>query len=103
MAAAAAPAAATLLRGGASAVVATGGHGPERGDQVRDLVLQPGAEPVWIERKREPGEGIRGSGCRFATALACGLARGNDLQGSARAAGEFVAQRIREASAPEGR
>ncbi|MEM9380871.1 MAG: bifunctional hydroxymethylpyrimidine kinase/phosphomethylpyrimidine kinase [Planctomycetota bacterium] len=89
-------AARTLIRGGASAVVATGGHAADRGDAVRDLVLEPGADPVWIERRREPGEGIRGSGCRFATALACGLARGTDLAAAARAAGEFVAQRIRE-------
>ena len=58
-----------LLRAGVSAVVATGGHGPED-EPSRDLVLRPGEEPVWIERVREPGPGIRGSGCRFATSLA---------------------------------
>lgn len=84
-----------LLRAGVSAVVATGGHGPE-GEPARDLVLRPGEEPVWIERAREPGPGIRGSGCRFATALACGLARGEDLVEAARGAGDYVAQRIRE-------
>ncbi|MEC8512041.1 MAG: bifunctional hydroxymethylpyrimidine kinase/phosphomethylpyrimidine kinase [Planctomycetota bacterium] len=84
-----------LLQAGVSAVVATGGHGPE--DQPsQDLVVRPGEEPVWIERVREPGPGIRGSGCRFATALACGLARGEDLVAAARAAGDYVAQRIRE-------
>ena len=73
----------------------TGGH--ERGDGViRDLVLEPGAAPCWLERERVPGEGIRGSGCRFAAALACGLAAGQGLADSARAAGDFVAGRIRE-------
>ena len=84
-----------LLRAGVSAVVATGGHGPED-EPPRDLVLRPGEEPVWIERVREPGPGIRGSGCRFATSLACGLARGEDLVEAATAAGDYVAQRIRE-------
>lgn len=88
-------AARTLLRGGASAVVVKGGHGASDQD-VRDLVLEAAGEPLWIERAREPGEGIRGSGCRFAAALACALARGSDLGSAARAAGDFVAQRIRE-------
>lgn len=88
-------AARTLLRGGASAVVAKGGHGASDQD-VHDLVLEADGEPLWIERVREPGEGIRGSGCRFAAALACALARGSDLGSAARAAGDFVAQRIRE-------
>ncbi|MGD2019037.1 MAG: bifunctional hydroxymethylpyrimidine kinase/phosphomethylpyrimidine kinase [Planctomycetota bacterium] len=84
-----------LLRAGVSGVVVTGGH--ERGDGViRDLVLEPGAAPCWLERERVPGEGIRGSGCRFAAALACGLAAGRGLADSARAAGDFVAGRIRE-------
>ena len=77
------------------AVAATGGHGPDN-EPSRDLVLRPGEEPVWIERAREPGPGIRGSGCRFATSLACGLARGEDLVEAATAAGDYVARRIRE-------
>lgn len=93
-------AAARLLDAGVSAVVATGGHADPRGP-ARDLVLVPGGEPVWIERPREPGPGIRGSGCRFATGLACGLARGLSLVEAARAAGDLVAQRIREAGDEE--
>ena len=86
-----------LLRAGASGVVATGGHGPEE-DLVRDLVLEPGEAPVWVERSRVPGAGIRGSGCRFAAALACRLAAGGGLEEAARAAGDFVAERIRAAN-----
>lgn len=89
-------AAARLFDAGVSAVVVKGGHG--RSDApVRDLVLEPGADPVWIERPREEGKGIRGSGCRFASALACALARGETLAGAAEAAGEYVAARIRDA------
>lgn len=88
-------AAGRLLRAGASGVVATGGHGEEE-DLVRDLVLEPGQAPVWVERPRVPGEGIRGSGCRFAAALACRLATGASLGEAASAAGDFVAGQIQE-------
>jgi len=91
-------AAEALIFGGAAAVVAKGGHGPA-GAPVRDLVLQPGADPIWIERPREPGRGIRGSGCRFASALACELALGRSRPEAAESAGAFVARRIREAAA----
>lgn len=89
-----------VLDFGVSAIIVTGGHGsPEA--PARDLILEPGEEPRWIERRREPGEGIRGSGCRFAAGVACGLARGFSLADSTRMAGDFVAQRIREmADAP---
>lgn len=91
-------AAEALIYGGASAVVAKGGHGPA-GAPVRDLVLEPGKNPVWIERPREAGKGIRGSGCRFAATLACALAEGHSLADAAETAGAFVALRIREDSA----
>ncbi|QDV05687.1 Hydroxymethylpyrimidine/phosphomethylpyrimidine kinase [Planctomycetes bacterium Poly30] len=91
-------AAEALIFGGASAVVAKGGHGPADA-AVRDLVLEPGRDPVWIERPREPGKGIRGSGCRFAATLACALAAGRSLTEAAEIAGAFVARRIREQGA----
>ncbi|MEL6713780.1 MAG: bifunctional hydroxymethylpyrimidine kinase/phosphomethylpyrimidine kinase [Planctomycetota bacterium] len=84
-----------LLEAGVSAVVAKGGHGDPDGP-VRDLVLVPGAAPHWIERDRVPGDGIRGSGCRFATALSCALARGRALPEAAEAAGAYVASCIRD-------
>lgn len=87
-----------LLEAGVSAVVVKGGHA-EPGRPLRDLVVSPGGAPAWIDRERVPGAGIRGSGCRFATALACGLARGMGLDEAARAAGDFVAGAIQEAAA----
>lgn len=87
-----------LLEAGASAVVVKGGHSDPAGPLV-DLVVAPGQEPVRIGRERVAGDGIRGSGCRFATALACALARGQDLVEGARAAGDLVAGAIREAAA----
>ena len=90
-------AATRLIESGVSAVVAKGGHGP-RTKPVRDLVLEPGAEPKWIDREREPGGTIRGSGCRFAAALACALASGEALLAAAKSAGDHVADAIRAAS-----
>ena len=75
-----------------------GGHGGEA--PLRDLVLARDAEPLWIERPRRPGPGIRGSGCRFASFLAAGLGSGATLGEAARGAGEWVADRI--GTAPEG-
>ncbi|MEZ6016435.1 MAG: bifunctional hydroxymethylpyrimidine kinase/phosphomethylpyrimidine kinase [Planctomycetota bacterium] len=85
-----------LLRLGARAVVVKGGHGDE--SPLLDLVVPMGEDPTALARPRLPGGGIRGSGCRFATALACGLGRRVALADAARAAGEFVAGRIHAAA-----
>ncbi|HJO25692.1 MAG: hypothetical protein CMK00_05895 [Planctomycetes bacterium] len=79
-----------LLAAGAAAVIIKGGHGSE--DPVLDLLMRPGAEPHWIRHRRSPGPGIRGSGCRHASALAVGLARGRSLaQASEDAAAHLAA------------
>jgi len=80
---------------GASAVVLKGGHGQE--DPVHDLLLEGSGEPCFSTHARVPG-GIRGSGCRFASALAAHLASGTSLALAVRAAGELVADRIADAS-----
>lgn len=85
-------AARVLLRLGARAVIVKGGHGRE--EPLVDLVVPMGGEAVLLERPRLTGPGLRGTGCRFATALACGLGGRVPLVDAARAAGEFVAARI---------
>lgn len=92
-------AARSLLALGARAVVLKGGHAD--GDPVRDLVLErerPG--PVWCTHPRVPGPGLHGSGCRFASALCAGLALGTPLVQAARAAGEWLAERIAQGPCP---
>lgn len=84
-----------LLALGARAVVLKGGHGQE--DPVRDLVLETAAAPVWCEHPRVAGGALHGSGCRFASFLAGRLAAGDSLVPAVRAAGRYVAERIREA------
>jgi hydroxymethylpyrimidine/phosphomethylpyrimidine kinase len=88
-------AARVLLERGARAVVLKGGHAADA--VVRDLVLERGGEPVWLERPRLPGARLHGSGCRFASAVAAQLARGIPLEVAARAAGDYVAELLRGA------
>ena len=88
-----------ILQEGTAGIVIKGGHGS--GAWIRDLVLTPPGAAYWIEHSNRGGDGLRGSGCRHATALACGLARGRSLPAAARDAGAFVARRI-ELSAKGG-
>jgi hydroxymethylpyrimidine/phosphomethylpyrimidine kinase len=90
-------AARALLERGAAAVCLKGGHAP--GDEVRDLVLARGAAPAWIARRRSAGGRLHGSGCRYASALAAGLARGLALERAAASAGALVARLIGERGA----
>lgn len=89
--------AAHLLLGlGARAVLLKGGHGHE--DPVRDLVLTPDADAIWLTHPRTPGGTLRGSGCRFAAHTAGSLALGRSVATAAHDAGEFVAARIADRS-----
>lgn len=81
---------------GASTIVVKGGHGGE--DPVCDLILAPGKRAAWRTQERvttptgEPT--VRGTGCRFATALSIGLATGLELADSVELAGRHVASVI---------
>lgn len=89
-----------LIDAGAGLVVLKGGH--DDLDPAADLVLERGRSAVWLEHPRVPGKRLHGSGCRFAAALAAGLARGELAPASARAAGEWVARLIGERGEPLG-
>jgi hydroxymethylpyrimidine/phosphomethylpyrimidine kinase len=81
-----------LCRRGARAVVVKGGHGLE--DPLRELLIRPDLPAVSWERRRLPGPGIRGSGCRFASFLAARLALGDALDQAVPAAGAYLSERI---------
>ncbi len=85
-----------LLEAGAQAVLLKGGHAEE--SPARDLICTRGGTPRWLEHERLAGRSIRGSGCRFASALAGGLACGETLESAARRAGELVLERLRRAA-----
>lgn len=83
-------AAGALLERGCRAVVLKGGHAED--DPAADLVLARGLAPVWLERPRRRGARLHGSGCRFASALAAGLAKGEPLPAAAALAGTWLAE-----------
>lgn len=74
-------------------VVLKGGHAPEPALVGVDWLLQGQTalqlppHPGWTGNRR-------GTGCRFATALAVGLARGQSLSDAAAAAGQAVAETV---------
>jgi hydroxymethylpyrimidine/phosphomethylpyrimidine kinase len=78
---------------GADWVLVKGGH--LRKSEPADYLLGPGGER-WIEGERVEGD-ARGTGCALATALACGLARGDTVPEAARAAKRYVAEGLRSA------
>ena len=90
-------AAAKLHEMGAEAVVITGGHLKEPVD-----LLSVGRKQMEFAGKRIESNATHGTGCAFATALACNLARGIDLKDSVRAAGQYVRRAIARAY-PVGR
>jgi len=71
-----------LLALGAKAVLIKGGHG---GGQTCTDTLFSAEASVQFDAPRLPGS-RRGTGCSLATAIACGLAQGQDLQSACQAA-----------------
>lgn len=82
-------AAEALLARGCAAVLLKGGHGHD--PEIHDLVLAAGAAPVWLTHARHPAR-LHGSGCRFASAVAAGLARGLPFESAARAASAWLGE-----------
>jgi hydroxymethylpyrimidine/phosphomethylpyrimidine kinase len=122
----AAAAAAIVERLGAAAVVVTGGDAadadaaaPARGRgrgravggapraEVADCFLERDGRALWLRAPRVAPAGhartMRGTGCRFATAVACGLASGEPLLVAVRAAKRYVARLIATRSARLGK
>jgi hydroxymethylpyrimidine/phosphomethylpyrimidine kinase len=83
---------------GASTVVVKGGHGGE--DPVCDILIEPGKRASWRTHERIMTENgpasLRGTGCRFATALAVGLSSGLGVEESVDQEGRYVASCIAE-------
>ena len=88
-----------LLEAGARAAVVKGGHA--RGDEAVDVLATHGPggaiSHARLTGPRLPGT-ARGTGCRFASALACGLARGEDPLPAALAAKKLVADYLRRSA-----
>lgn len=82
-------AAAKLHEMGARAVVITGGHLKEPVD-----LLSVGRKQMEFAGKKIKSNSTHGTGCAFATSLACNLARGIELKDSVKAAGQYVRRAI---------
>lgn len=80
---------------GAKNVIITGGHTGSNAD----LVLLANGEVHSIAGERLDSNATHGTGCAYATALACNLALGMDLVASARSAKDYVREAI--AAAPK--
>lgn len=81
---------------GARNVVITGGHLQTANDYLSSNGPAGVHEEV-IQGERIESRSTHGTGCAFATALACHLAKGMELPRAVRAAKEFVARAIRSA------
>ena len=78
---------------GARGVVITGGHLPEANDYLSSREGNATIEQV-LPGSRIESQATHGTGCAFAAALACGLARGFPLAMAAQKAKDFVRHAI---------
>jgi len=83
---------------GARNVIVTGGHL----DPPVDLLSTASREVTVLNGAKITGTSTHGTGCAFATSLACNLALGRSLLDAARAAKDFVA-RAMQAAVPLGK
>ena len=89
-------------RFGTAWLLLKGGHADDR-DEVADLLVGPGDRTTY-RRARQPGPDVRGTGCALATAIACGLAVGDDVASAVTAAISWLDHVRRHATAgPDGR
>jgi hydroxymethylpyrimidine/phosphomethylpyrimidine kinase len=86
-----------LQKMGARTVVITGGHLADNSDF---LLTESGGEHVFAGPKLS-SQSTHGTGCAFATSIACGLAKGLTLSAAVKQAKDFVRQAI-EAAEPIG-
>jgi hydroxymethylpyrimidine/phosphomethylpyrimidine kinase len=76
-----------ILRFGSSAVLVKGGHG--EGKESVDYLITPDAV-VRLPAKRIQTKNTHGTGCSLSSAIAAGLAKGEDLGTAVRSAKDFV-------------
>ncbi len=82
------PAAQELLALGAPNVLLKGGH--LQGEEVVDLLLQPGREPVRLSSQRISSQNVHGTGCTLSSAIAAQLATGHPLEQAVRLARAYI-------------
>ena len=91
-------AAGALLARGARAVLVKGGH---REGTPRDLLAvgrEGGDRLTWLESERIEVDGVHGTGCALASAIAAGLAHGRPLEAAVREARAFLHEALTRAA-----
>ena len=81
-------AASALLAMGAHAVLLKGGH--LQGEVVSDLLALSGGERIWMRDSRIHTPNTHGTGCTLSSAIACGLALGQDLVQAVQSARSYI-------------
>ncbi len=81
---------------GAAAVVVTGGHLEEAIDLL-SIADGNGSRQEVFQAARQQSKSTHGTGCAFATAIACNLAKGRGLGEAVRLAKDYVAEAITHA------
>jgi len=84
-----------LLAFGSRAVLLKGGHGS--GAESADLLLTAAGDEHWLVAPRHDTLNTHGTGCTLSSAIAAGLARGQDLVAAVGAAKDYVTEAIRAA------
>jgi hydroxymethylpyrimidine/phosphomethylpyrimidine kinase len=82
------PAARELLALGAHNVLLKGGH--LQGDEVVDVLLQPGKDAVRLASPRIASQNVHGTGCTLSSAIAAHLATGHHLEDAVRLARAYI-------------
>jgi len=86
-------AASRLHEMGVRNVIITGGHL----DPPHDLLSREDGRTTILEGIKVSGQSTHGTGCAFSTALACSMAKGNDLLTAAKVAKHYVETAMRKA------
>jgi len=86
-----------LQKLGARNTVITGGHLDKPKDLLATVKTDATLTFRWCEHERVPGESVHGTGCAYASTLACHLADGRSLEEAVQLAGEYVVEGIKEA------
>lgn len=90
-----------IVERGARNVVVTGGHLPENTDVLIWTDAAGAVREELFEGEKIDSNATHGTGCAFATAIACNLAHGRSISEAVRAAKEYVRNAI-EAAYPLG-
>lgn len=72
------------------AVLVKGGHGVGDASAADDLLRLADGAHIWLRAPRIESHNSHGTGCTLSSAIACGLARGLDVEQAVRAAKEYV-------------